>query len=515
MKKIIFLFLMITVNSFAQQADVEQFSRGIDAIRSQLKIPGMAVAVKQGNTILLQRGYGFSDLEKKIPATEHTTFRVASVTKTFTSTLVMQLVEERKLNLNDPISKYGVDLGNNSITVKQLLTHTSEGSPGKYFQYNGYRYGLLGTILEKASGIPFYRLLTERILIPLNMTSSAPAIALDQFYEYRKQNPAVLPFFDHTFGRLARPYELSFSGMVKRIEYLNEFGAFGGLATCVGDLLKYSDAIDHNQLVSATTQKQIFTPDQTSDGSITPYGLGWFVQSYKGIDYYWHYGQANGESALFVKIPSLQLTLAVLCNTDTLSRPFPLGDGDLMMSPVAGLLYHCFINKGKDVDLENKELIVQASMAIVEGDTLKAQKLYKDYRNNNKSYKNQIPAGKIIESIQNVGTDKKTVRSFTLSRSVPLKIYGVGERCSGDGSSWCDYGWIENHSGERIWQMQNQPSVHAGGALKNQTVTQEIVLPKGTYTLHYQSDSGHAYNHWDSLPPDHYFWGILLLENSK
>jgi hypothetical protein len=50
--------------------------------------------------------------------------------------------------------------------------------------------------------------------------------------------------------------------------------------------------------------------------------------------------------------------------------------------------------------------------------------------------------------------------------------------------------------------MQNQPSSHAGGAAKNQKVNQEVILPEGKYTLHYKSDSGHAYNHWDSLPPD-------------
>ncbi|HCN50273.1 MAG TPA: hypothetical protein DIT10_14500 [Chryseobacterium sp.] len=518
MRKFILLFLIIKISPFsAQQAEAERFSAGIDSIRIQLKIPGMAVAVKQGNKVLLKKGYGFADLEQKIPATDQTTFRVASVTKTFTSTLVMQLVEEGKLNLEDPISKYDLDLVNRSITVKQLLTHTSEGVPGHYFQYNGYRYGLLGTVIEKASGIPFYRLLTERILIPLNMSSSAPAIALDQFYEYKNKYPTVIPFFDHTFSRLAKPYELSSSGKVKRIEYLNEFGAFGGLATSVGDLLKYSDAIDRNQLVSSASQKQIFSPNRTISGSLIPYGLGWFVQSYKGVDYYWHYGQTNGESALFVKVPSLDLTLAVLCNTDKLSQPFPLGDGDLMVSPLASLFYHCFINKSKDFDpkLENKELIGQASIAIVKGDTLKAQKIYEVYKKNNKTNNNQVPTGKIIAGIRNVGVDKNIVQPFTLSQPVSVKIYGVGERCSGDGSIWCDYGWIEDHSGKRIWQMQKQPSVNAGGVLKNQKVTQEVVLPKGKYSLHYLSDSGHAYNHWDSLPPDHFFWGILIFENSK
>ncbi|OCA78724.1 hypothetical protein BBH99_07585 [Chryseobacterium contaminans] len=344
MKKLTFLFFIVTSGlTNAQQTKVEQFSTALDSVRIQLKIPGMAVAIKQGNIVLLQKGYGFTDLEKHIPATAQTTFRVASVTKTFTSTLLMQLVEQGKLKLDDPVQKYGVNLNNPNITIKHLLTHTSEEIPGSHFQYNGY--GLLGPILEKVSGLPFYRLLSENILIPLKMTSSAPSITPEQVCEYSSANPSVLPFFTTTFNLLAKPYELTSSGEIKRIEYLNEFGAFGGLATSVADLLKYSDAIDRHQFISKAGQKLVFTPNRTDTGFITPYGLGWFVESYKGKDYYWHYGQTNGESALFIKVPSLKLTLAVLCNTDKLSQPFPLGDGDLMMSPVGTLFYHFLLRK--------------------------------------------------------------------------------------------------------------------------------------------------------------------------
>jgi CubicO group peptidase (beta-lactamase class C family) len=71
----------------------------------------------------------------------------------------MQMVEQGKLNLDSCVINYGVDLSDSSITVKNLLTHTSEIEPGKYFQYNGYRCGKLGQVIEKASGIPFYQLL--------------------------------------------------------------------------------------------------------------------------------------------------------------------------------------------------------------------------------------------------------------------------------------------------------------------------------------------------------------------
>ncbi|MCL8537897.1 beta-lactamase family protein [Chryseobacterium gallinarum] len=516
MKNIWLLFLIIiTEELHSQQSEINRFSAGLDSIRAQLKIPGMAVAVKQGNAIILERGLGFSDVEKRIPVTPKTTFRVASVTKTFTSTLVMRLIEQGKLNLDNPVHQYGIFPDNISITVRQLLTHTSEGIPGTYFHYNGYRYGLLGPILEKVSGKPFYQLLMEEILIPLQMNSSAPSIALDQFYEYRNIKPSVRPFFDNTFTQLAKPYELTSDGKIKRIEYLNEFGAFGGLATSVQDLLKYSEAIDNHLLIPEKAQKQIFTPHHISNGSVTPYGLGWFVQYYKGVQYYWHYGQTQGESALFVKVPSLQLTLVVLCNTDKLSQPFPLADGDLFMSPVASLFYHHFIDKTgiKDQEMSNKELIIKSTMANIQGDTIRAQQFYNEYKRYNKLKKLWFPREKIIAGIQNVGIDKHLTQSFVIAQPTSVKIYGVGENCSWNGSSWCDYGWIEDQAGNVIWQMQNQSSLHAGGAIKNQKVSHEITLLPGSYSLHYKSDSGHAYNHWDSFPPEDFFWGIIVLKN--
>ena len=467
--------------------------------------------------MILQRGFGFANLEKKIPVTAQTTFRVASVTKTFTSTLVMEMVEKGKLNLDDPTTKYGVDLGDGRITIRQLLTHTSEGIPGTHYQYNGYRYGLLGPVLEKASGMSFYRLLTENILIPLKMNSSAPGISLDQFYQYRQSNPQIIPFFDTAFNQLARPYDVDNKGNVVPTEYLDEFGAFGGLVTNVGDLLKYSTAIDANKFISAATQKQVFTPNKTNNGAITPYGLGWFVQQYNGVDFYWHYGQTKAESALFVKVPSLHLTLAVLCNTEKLSQPFQLGDGDLMMSPVGQLFYRCFILKGQQEphDLKNKEIIDGATMALENNDTLKAIALYKLYRLNNPGEENSIPSGNTIAAIKQVGINTEISHLFILKQPTRIRLFGVGEKCSGDGSFWCDYGWITDSSGKIVWQMQNQPSVNAGGALKNQAVDQQMLLPAGKYVLHYKSDSGHAYNHWDSLPPNSFFWGILVLKKNK
>src|ERR1700742_5148940 len=95
-------------NRIAAQTQVKEtlqpFIAGLDSIRVELKIPGMAAAVMKGGSVLFEGGFGYADLEHHIKATGNTTFRIASITKTFTSTLVMQLVAQGKLDLQSPIS---------------------------------------------------------------------------------------------------------------------------------------------------------------------------------------------------------------------------------------------------------------------------------------------------------------------------------------------------------------------------------------------------------------------------
>jgi CubicO group peptidase (beta-lactamase class C family) len=522
------------------KSDVQPFIAGLDSIRVELKIPAMAAAVMEGDSILFAEGFGYSDLQNHIKATANTSFRIASITKTFTSTLIMQLVEQGKLDLESPVSVYGLDFGNPHITVKNLLTHTSEGEPGSHYQYNGFRFGQLGTVIEKATGKPFYQLLMEHIVKPLNMSSTAPGNSPDHYLVYTQQNKDMLPYFDAALSHLAKPYELNEKAEIVETKYLDEFGAFGGLASTVNNLLKYSAAIDRNQFVTASTQKKIFTANRTKNGELTPYGLGWFTQTYKSIDFYWHYGQTQGESGLFVKVPSKNLTLVVLANTDRLSQPFPLGDGDLFTSPVGQLFYKYYLSEGHRLaivdyhlpigairkkltaskqdpfkDFYNKELVAQAAMAIVTGDTARAMQFYNLYANLNFANLERPPSGLVIAAIRDAGINQDITKSFTLTKPTRLRVYGVGENCSGDFTSWCDYGWIEDSKGKKIWQMQGQPAKHAGGAIKNQRVDKLITLPAGGYKLCYKSDAGHAYNNWDSAPPDHFFWGIVLLRDSN
>src|SRR5579872_2714233 len=151
---------------------VAAFVAGLDSIKAGLRIPAMEAGVMQAGSVLLEKGFG-------VPSTA--VFRVASITKTFTSTLIMQLVGKGRLNLDSGIIRYGVDLGNPDITVRELLTHTSEEKPGSWFSYNGYRYGRLGAIIARVAGKPYYQLLMENIVKPLDLYSTAPGDSLTHY----------------------------------------------------------------------------------------------------------------------------------------------------------------------------------------------------------------------------------------------------------------------------------------------------------------------------------------------
>lgn len=159
-------------------ARLAQLERLIEGLRQELKIPSLSAAVVRDQKIVWAKGFGFADPEKKIPATEHTPYHLASLTKTFASTVVMRLVQDGKIGLDDPVSKYGITLDSPGVVrVKHLLSHTSEGTPGERYSYNGNRFGELDKVVERATGKSFAELLIADILDPLQLDETAPNVA--------------------------------------------------------------------------------------------------------------------------------------------------------------------------------------------------------------------------------------------------------------------------------------------------------------------------------------------------
>lgn len=317
---------------------LEGFPADLDALRVQLQIPGMGAAIAKDGEIVWFTGFGEANVEEGLAATGRTPFHLASLTKPFAATILMQLVEEGLVDLDALASDYGVILtGSPDVTVRHLLTHTSEGVPGSEYHYNGNRFANLDQVIQSASGRSFGELLVERILEPLHLDDTAP-------------NPLQRSAFALTgldrgafMARMAAGYEVN-GGRVRSRDHPDYFGSAAGLVASAADVATFSLAIDEGLFLSPETWNEVFTPAQSNSGETLPYGLGWFIQEYQGATLQWHYGYWTTNSSLIVRAPEKGLTFVVVANTQTLSSRYGLGvDNNVMRSDVARLFVEAFV----------------------------------------------------------------------------------------------------------------------------------------------------------------------------
>ena len=326
-----------------------QFEQELEYLRQALKIPGMSAAIVQDQELVWAKGFGYADLENQVEATPDTPYLLASVTKPIAATLIMQLVEEGVLDLDDPVSKYGVELESEQvIRVYHLLTHTSEGVPGTRHNYSGERYMRLADVVEGATGKSLAELLSERILEPLDMRDTAPNYPqCDLEIFIASPGPTERDRdYARVYRELTKPYQLDQAYNVIEGGYHNHFSTSAGLISTVGDLAKFDIALDRNVLLSPETKEEMFTPafSTHADSTELMYGLGWYTQRYKGTRLIWHAGRMPPSiSALYVKVPDENLTFFILANTANLSTPYPLGDGDVLYSTLALAFYETFV----------------------------------------------------------------------------------------------------------------------------------------------------------------------------
>ena len=321
------------------QAGVDGFAARLDSIRVQLRIPGMAAAIAQDGQVVWSQGLGYADAESKRPVTPATPFHLASLTKPFGALIVMQLVEEGLVGLDDPVSDYGIFLSApDTIRVRHLLTHTSEGVPGSEYRYNGNRFASLDQVILSATRRSFADLLAQEVLGPLGLRNTAP-------------NPAQAAAFAFTGLDIARfraemaaGYELVGSNVVPR-DHPDYFGTAAGLVASAEDMAAFSIAIDQGRFLKEETWNQVFTPATSNAGVTLPYGLGWFIHQYQGITLQWHYGYWTTNSSLIVRVPDRGLTFVALANTPSLSAAYPgLGtDSNVLRSDVARLFLDTFV----------------------------------------------------------------------------------------------------------------------------------------------------------------------------
>jgi CubicO group peptidase (beta-lactamase class C family) len=343
--------------------------------------------------------------------------------------------------------------------------------------------------------------------------------------------------FDTVVKTLAQPYALDREFKTTKISYPQGFSTSAGLMSTVLDMAKYDIAIDQNKFLTKETQQLAFTPTRSTKGEELPYGLGWFTTNYKGTKLLWHYGYWTGNSSFILKVPQRNMTFIIMANSDNLSRPTDLGSGDALSSPVGMAFLNTFIfpekfgetlpeiswntpvselkNQLKAVaekpyaDLYRKDLVSRVRVNQSVGRATEATGLTRLY---GELFSKPLPADLaalpvIAQVVQVLDNEDKTV-AFTLNGSQEVRIFAIGE---GQANEMFDYGWIENaDTGSTVWRMEAPRTTHAGGAGKNRQVDQVITLPAGNYRLRYKSDDSHAFDRWNSLPPDINFWGIAV-----
>jgi D-alanyl-D-alanine carboxypeptidase len=294
----------------AAQAKLDAFTA--DYMRS-MNAPGMTQALTDTTTTLRTAGYGFANVDQKVPVNPEHLFQIGSITKSFTALIVLQLFDEGKLDLHRPVLEYlpwlPINMPYGPITPHHLLTHSSglpdaeaifqsdpaarhvQGfAPGAHFHYCNLGFAILGQIVEKLDGKPWYQCLQARMLTPLSMTQTAPVITIDSS---ARSATGYQPFFDDQVyprqGRLVpKPPEVFASPA-------------GSIAAPAGDMARYLRLLlngaqgPNGRIVSADGFRLMTTPYiQATEFSPTAfYGYGIAVDVLDGHKILRHTGGMN------------------------------------------------------------------------------------------------------------------------------------------------------------------------------------------------------------------------------
>jgi CubicO group peptidase (beta-lactamase class C family) len=318
------------------------FESYLEALRQQSGIPGMSAAVVRDGEVVWAKGYGFQNVATRLRATPDTPYLVGDLSGTLAAVLLLQCVEQRRLGLDEPFRRYGLDAPEADATLRQLLSHTPPGSAKEPFVYSPDRYAQLTPLMEWCAPQPYRKSVAHRILERLSMNDSVPGTDLqdpDLPLPEGLFEPDDLDRYRQVLAKLAVPYKVDGKGRAEpNVLPGTGISAAGGLVSTVRDLASLDKALDSRLLLADETLAAAWSPAAERDGVTSPMGLGWFVQSYKGERIVWHFGYVqNAYSSLIVKVPSRNLTFILLANSDGLSSPFDLRSGDVTRSLFATL----------------------------------------------------------------------------------------------------------------------------------------------------------------------------------
>ena len=309
-----------------------------ELIAGHMKVNGFSGSVllaKDGKP-LVAKGYGYANIEWRIPNTPTTKFRIGSITKQFTSMLVMKLREQGKIKLEDSMCLYVAPCPDTwkPVTIHHLLTHTSgiptytgipawravnmvpkttdqiiaffrdlplQWTPGEKYAYNNSGYFLLGVVIERITGVKYEQALQDMILTPLGL--------LDTGYDWPKT----------ILSSRASGYRGTGAALtnVPAIDMQHPYAA-GSMYSTVQDLLKWDQALYTEKLLPEAAKQVMWTPFKDN------YAYGWNIAppiatAFGGHKRIAHSGGINGFSAMIVRLPEPRMTVIALGNNESAS----------------------------------------------------------------------------------------------------------------------------------------------------------------------------------------------------
>jgi serine beta-lactamase-like protein LACTB len=317
---------------------LSQIEAAVSKFMASTHVPGISVAVVENGEYEWGSGFGLADAENNAPASEHTLFRLASISKPLTATAAMQLWERGQLDLDAPVQKYCPAFPQKQapISTRQVMGHLGGirhyktgpddlevgntkhfdnpiqagldffknepllSEPGKTFHYSTQGYTLVGCVIEGASGAKYVDFVRQNVFVPAGMEHTQVD---DRF--------AIIPY-------RTRFYQKTESGAVRNADFLDSSYKIpgGGWLSSAEDMAKFEVAILNDKLIKRATRDLMWTPLKPSDGSKDGYGLGWGWGDEGGIAVIGHTGGQQGTSTAFVIGPAHRAGVVVLTNME-------------------------------------------------------------------------------------------------------------------------------------------------------------------------------------------------------
>jgi len=328
-------------------ATLDSIDRYIRTEVRRYRIPGLSVAVLRGDSVVLARGYGYANVEHRVPATDSTVYQSGSVGKQFTAAAIVMLAEQGRLSLDDSITRFLPDgpATWRGITIRHLLTHTSgiadytdstldtrrdytedelvrlaakqplEFAPGDRWSYSNTGYVLLGIIIHRVTGVFYGDFLKDHVFRPLGMRTTRIISEAD-----------IIP-------NRAAGYHLV-NDTLKNQDWVSpslNTTADGALYFTVRDLAHWAIGLNHWKIPSRAGLEAIWSPVRLNDGGTFPYGFGWQVAQQRGYRRIGHGGAWQGFRTAIQRYPDFDLTVIVL---DNLEQSLP----EAMAVTIAGIL---------------------------------------------------------------------------------------------------------------------------------------------------------------------------------